>query len=141
MLENTHRALVVTVQKLYTMVRNKESWDLGEPQLDDRGQPVIHDIAFRLGCIRPSQEAPSSPSWPSNEFVLEQPNTLYSTKQFTWTPQHSPSPNGSLLQPMGFEPDLSSFADDTVMPYMLNRNCHEASRQMNSLPFVTEDWS
>jgi hypothetical protein len=40
------------------MVRNNESWDLGDPEMNDRGQPVIHDIASRLGCIRPSPDLP-----------------------------------------------------------------------------------
>jgi hypothetical protein len=40
------------------MIRNNESWDLGEPELNDRGQLVIHDIASRLGCIRPSSDQP-----------------------------------------------------------------------------------
>jgi hypothetical protein len=57
-LENTQYALIATVQKLYTMVRNNESWELGEPELNDRGQPVIHDIASKLGCIRPSPDLP-----------------------------------------------------------------------------------
>lgn len=57
-LENTQYALIATVQKLYTMIRNGESWELGEPEMNDRGQPVIHDIASRLGCIRPSPDLP-----------------------------------------------------------------------------------
>lgn len=57
-LENTQYALIATVQKLYTMVRNGESWELGDPELNDRGQPVIHDIASKLGCIRPSPDLP-----------------------------------------------------------------------------------
>ncbi|KAM3087361.1 Fluconazole resistance protein 1 [Clarireedia jacksonii] len=40
------------------MVRNNEPWELGEPELNDRGQPVIHDIASKLGCIRPSPDLP-----------------------------------------------------------------------------------
>jgi hypothetical protein len=36
------------------MIRQNRAWDLGEPELNDRGQPVIHDIAARLGCIWPS---------------------------------------------------------------------------------------
>lgn len=40
------------------MIRNNESWDLGEPGLNDRGQPVIHDIASQLGCVRPSPDLP-----------------------------------------------------------------------------------
>ena len=38
------------------MVRNNQSWDLGEPELNDRGQPVIHNIAQKLGCIRPNSD-------------------------------------------------------------------------------------
>ncbi|KAK3991213.1 hypothetical protein QBC44DRAFT_287378 [Cladorrhinum sp. PSN332] len=52
-LENTQFALIATVHKLYAMVRNNQPWDLGEPELNEKGQPVIHNIAARLGCIRP----------------------------------------------------------------------------------------
>lgn len=55
-LEHTQFALVATVHKLYAMLRNQQQWDLGEPELNDRGQPVIHDIAFKLGCIRPNSD-------------------------------------------------------------------------------------
>jgi len=55
-LENTQFALIATVHKLYTMVRNSQQWDLGEPELNDRGQPVIHNIAQKLGCIRPNSD-------------------------------------------------------------------------------------
>jgi len=51
-LENTQHSLIATVHKLYAMVRNQQPWDLGEPELNERGQPVIHNIAARLGCIR-----------------------------------------------------------------------------------------
>jgi hypothetical protein len=40
------------------MVRNRESWDWGEPELNDNGTPVIHDIAEKLGCIRKSPDMP-----------------------------------------------------------------------------------
>jgi hypothetical protein len=40
------------------MVRNNEQWELGEPEMNERGQPVIHDIASKLGCIRPSPDLP-----------------------------------------------------------------------------------
>lgn len=60
-LENTQFALIATVHKLYAMVRNGQSWDLGEPELNDRGQPVIHDIATKLGCIRPNADADLPP--------------------------------------------------------------------------------
>ncbi|KAJ0160763.1 Fluconazole resistance protein 1 [Colletotrichum tanaceti] len=55
-LEHTQFALIATVHKLYSMVRNQQQWDLGEPELNDRGQPVIHNIAQKLGCIRPNSD-------------------------------------------------------------------------------------
>jgi len=55
-LENTQFALIATVHKLYAMVRSGQQWDLGEPELNDRGQPVIHDISSKLGCIRPNSD-------------------------------------------------------------------------------------
>jgi len=55
-LENTQFALIATVHKLYSMVRNQQKWDLGEPELNDRGQPIIHNIAQKLGCIRPNSD-------------------------------------------------------------------------------------
>jgi hypothetical protein len=42
------------------MVRNGDSWDLGEPKLNGRGQPVIHDVASKLGCIRSSLDLPDN---------------------------------------------------------------------------------
>ncbi|UKZ67786.1 uncharacterized protein TrAtP1_008944 [Trichoderma atroviride] len=38
------------------MLRNGQTWDLGEPELNERRQPVIHDIAQKLGCIRPNSD-------------------------------------------------------------------------------------
>lgn len=43
------------------MVRNGQSWDLGEPELNERGQPIIHNIATKLGCIRPNADADLPP--------------------------------------------------------------------------------
>jgi hypothetical protein len=40
------------------MIRSHDSWELGEPELNDKGQLVIHDIASKLGCIRPSLNLP-----------------------------------------------------------------------------------
>ncbi|KAJ2984060.1 hypothetical protein NQ176_g232 [Zarea fungicola] len=34
------------------MVRNSQPWELGEPNLNDRGQPIVHNIAQKLGLIR-----------------------------------------------------------------------------------------
>ncbi|PCD22064.1 hypothetical protein AU210_015864 [Fusarium oxysporum f. sp. radicis-cucumerinum] len=55
-LENTQSVLVMAIRKLYFKVRNNQSWDLGEPELDHYGQPVIHSIVHKLGCIHPNNE-------------------------------------------------------------------------------------
>jgi len=55
-LESTQFTLISTIHKLYSMVRNGEQWDLGEPMLNDRGQPIVHNIAAKLGCIRPNSD-------------------------------------------------------------------------------------
>ncbi|PTB68349.1 N-terminal fungal transcription regulatory domain-containing protein [Trichoderma citrinoviride] len=73
-LENTQFALIATVHKLYQMVRTNQSWDLGEPELNDRGQPVIHNIAQKLGCIRPNSDIdlPVHSIFPENTQDLEE---------------------------------------------------------------------
>jgi hypothetical protein len=53
---DTHVALVNTVHKLYAMVRNGQPWDLGEPEVNDRGEPAIHSIASELGYVPPNTE-------------------------------------------------------------------------------------
>lgn len=78
-LENTQYALIATVQKLYTMVRNNEPWLLGEPELNDRGLPVIHNIAEKLGCIRPSPDLPCAFPEDEAEFA-ELQRSLFANK-------------------------------------------------------------
>lgn len=51
------------------MVRNNETWELGEPELNDRGLPVIHNIAEKLGCIRPTPDLPCVFPEDSEEFA------------------------------------------------------------------------
>ena len=41
------------------MILNRELWDLGDPELDDKGQPDIHDIASKLGRITKTQIKPA----------------------------------------------------------------------------------
>jgi hypothetical protein len=71
-LENTQLALIATVHKLYAMVRNGEPWVLEEPELNERGQPVIHHIAQKLGCIRPNSDIdlPVHSAFPENEEAM-----------------------------------------------------------------------
>lgn len=55
------------------MVRNNESWELDEPERNDRNMPVIHDIATKLGCIRPNSDIdlPVPAAFPETEQDLE----------------------------------------------------------------------
>ena len=73
-LENTQFSLIATIHKLYAMVRDGQPWELGEPELNDRGQPVIHDIAQKLGCIRPHSDLdlPVSHIFPEDEASLSE---------------------------------------------------------------------
>lgn len=56
------------------MVRTNQAWDFGEPELNDRGQPVIHNIAQKLGCIRPNSDIdlPVHSVFPENERDLNE---------------------------------------------------------------------
>ena len=38
------------------MLREGQEWEMDEPEMNERGQPVIHDIAQKLGCIRPNSD-------------------------------------------------------------------------------------
>ncbi|KAK4225104.1 hypothetical protein QBC38DRAFT_272304 [Podospora fimiseda] len=71
-LENTQFALIATVHKLYNMVRNNQPWEFGEPDINEKGQPVIHNIAAKLGCIRPQGDVdlPVSSFFPEDEAGL-----------------------------------------------------------------------
>lgn len=51
-LESTQLTLIATIQKLYLMVRSGQSWELGEPDFNNLGLPIVHKIAEKLGCIR-----------------------------------------------------------------------------------------
>lgn len=71
-LENSQFALVATVQKLFSMVQSRQPWVYGEPELNERGQPVVHDIASKLGCIRPTTDVdlPVQSVFPEDEADL-----------------------------------------------------------------------
>lgn len=65
------------------MVRNGQQWDLGEPDLNDRGQPVIHNIAQKLGCIRPNSDVdlPVHTVFPEDEAGLADLASRLETQQ------------------------------------------------------------
>ncbi|KAF5668284.1 c6 transcription factor [Fusarium denticulatum] len=63
----TDSALKATIQRLYLMVRNGDTWDFDEPESDDRGELKVHDIVKKLGYTLPSTEAES----PTPSMVLD----------------------------------------------------------------------
>ncbi|KAF5559148.1 zinc cluster transcription factor [Fusarium phyllophilum] len=63
--QKRHSALKATIRSLYLMVRNGDTWEFDEPELDDRGELMIHDIVHKLGHDLPCTEA-ESPTPPAN---------------------------------------------------------------------------
>ncbi|RKK65281.1 hypothetical protein BFJ69_g16422 [Fusarium oxysporum] len=74
-LKNTQFAFIAAIHKLYSMVLNNQPWKLGEPELNNHGQPVIHSIAQKLGCIRPQSDTELSGHsvFPETEAGLSEP--------------------------------------------------------------------
>ncbi|KAF4832564.1 hypothetical protein CGCSCA4_v013614 [Colletotrichum siamense] len=71
-LEVTQQSLAMTIQKLYTMIRNGEPWIFEEPAASERGSPSIHGIASNLGCILSRDETglPTPVRFPEDESDL-----------------------------------------------------------------------
>lgn len=65
-------SLIAIIHKLYNMVRSGERWNLGEPELNDSGLPVIHDIASRLGAVQSYSdiELPLQVRFPEDEAAM-----------------------------------------------------------------------
>ncbi|KAJ4150243.1 hypothetical protein LMH87_011001 [Akanthomyces muscarius] len=55
-LEDSQLVLTATVHKLYSLVRRGRQWTLEEPKLNSHDQPIAHDIAQLLGCMRRNDE-------------------------------------------------------------------------------------
>lgn len=108
-LESTQFSLIATIHKLYSMVQNGERWDLGEPELNDRGQPIVHNIATKLGCIRPNSDVdlPVHSVFPENSGDLRDLARQLEAQQQSETPSQpatatatgtaSPASNGTDL--------------------------------------------
>ncbi|EGU75857.1 hypothetical protein FOXB_13631, partial [Fusarium oxysporum f. sp. conglutinans Fo5176] len=91
-LETAQHSLIATIQKLYEMVRKGQTWELGEPDVNDQGLPVAQSIALKLGCIRPKRDVglPVHTVIPENKGdLLRQRHQLeeYSKKCRTQQPQ------------------------------------------------------
>ncbi|KAF6527923.1 hypothetical protein HZS61_008348 [Fusarium oxysporum f. sp. conglutinans] len=91
-LENTQSVLVMTIRNLYFKVRNNQSWDLGEPELDHYGQPVIHSIVEKLGCIHPNNEIDLSEYslFPEDEAGMDESAQQLKDQQIEHKPRKEP---------------------------------------------------
>lgn len=138
-LEHTQFALVATVHKLYAMVRNQQQWDLGEPELNDRGQPVIHNIASKLGCIRPNSDIdlPVHSVFPEDEAGMaelahqleEQQRELGMTERTSKTEMESQSSCNLSDRSSPSEQDHSDFETDYRKQIFANGNVLTMSPQ------------
>ncbi|KJZ79371.1 hypothetical protein HIM_01522 [Hirsutella minnesotensis 3608] len=109
-LENTQFALIATVHKLYSMVRSQQRWDLGEPELNDRGQPVIHNIAQKLGCIRPNSDIdlPVHSVFPEDEAGMAELARQLEEQQRHQQPRHQPTPMSIMSEGVKSSPASST---------------------------------
>lgn len=155
-MENTQFALIATVHKLYSMVRNQQKWELGEPELNDRGQPIIHNIASKLGCIRPNSDIdlPVHSVFPEDEAGLaelarqleeqqHERDTHSGTKQDTEADARTDSASSSELDHSDFEHDYrkAAFAGNqqvTMSPQSLTYNEFEANSAVSSETFSSQ---
>lgn len=112
-LESTQFALIATIHKLYSMVRNGESWEFGDPELNDRGLPVVHNIASKLGCIRPNSDIdlPVHSVFPEDERDLGELVRQLETQQNERQAQPSISTRGGSVTPTSNRTDISSASE------------------------------
>ncbi|KAM6514065.1 Fluconazole resistance protein 1 [Fusarium falciforme] len=135
-LENTQFALIATVHKLYSMVRNKQSWELGEPELNGRGQPVIHNIAQKLGCIRPNSDKylPVPSAFPEDEVGMAELARQLGEQQKENKPHHDVKDADSSVcnrteRASSSEVDHSGFEHDYQQVTIGNNNAMTLSPQ------------
>ncbi len=64
--------MIATIHQLYAMVQNNQQWDLGEPDLNERGQPAIYSVASKLGCMKHNsdEDLPAASVFPEDEASL-----------------------------------------------------------------------
>lgn len=99
------------------MVRSNTSWDLGEPEITDRGQPIIHDVASKLGCIRASPDPLIVFRDVSEDFA-----TIEAQHQAAQSPANSEDTNGRTY----FEESTYSQALDPAEPVSDSESEHSS---------------
>ncbi|KAH8667262.1 hypothetical protein BGZ61DRAFT_483947 [Ilyonectria robusta] len=120
-LEHTQYILIATVYKLYGMVRNSEPWEVDEPQLNDRGQPVVQHIAQMLGCVGPNNDVdlPTHSVFPEDAMGMEglcrelEEQERYETGSTLSHERGTKSPCNGLDETALREPDDSGVGQDS----------------------------
>jgi hypothetical protein len=101
------------------MVLNNQPWELGEPELNNHGQPVIHSIAQNLGCIRPQSDAELSVHsvFPETEAGLSEPAPQLEGQQ---------DDNSKQMEDKDADGSLCDRTDQTSLsPQTLNNNTND----------------
>jgi hypothetical protein len=95
------------------MVRNGESWELGDPELNDRGLPVVHNIASKLGCIRPNSDIdlPVHSVFPEDERDLKELVRQLEAQQKERQVQTSATTQTGNITPSSSRTDISSASE------------------------------
>ncbi|KAF4960825.1 hypothetical protein FGADI_658 [Fusarium gaditjirri] len=80
--KKSHSVLEATVKKLYLMVRNGDTWDFDEPELDNNGELVVHDIVHKLGYTQQRTESrPPTPPMVLNDEAESQDTSSQHKKE------------------------------------------------------------
>lgn len=108
-IENSQLSIVATALKLFDMVQKGESWDYGDPGCNDRGQPIIHNIAEMLGCIRPNHDIdlPLPSAFPQDEKDFADLAAQLKARQRSETA--APSPATTAERPISSVEDTTDF--------------------------------
>jgi hypothetical protein len=113
------------------MLRNGETWELDEPELNGHGMPIIHDVARVLGCIRgPPDDVWLWPGRSSHLYETE-PNIylahpeLRKDKQMALSEAHHFSSESGGLSSSSQNSETSFSPIETATPY----------------PLIQQDWS
>ncbi len=133
-LEKTQFALIPTVHKLYAMAQNQQPWELGEPELNDRGRPVFQNIAFK-------SENPGTSTKPSPTSCLVETKSLLGGEdpRDRWkTYPQSPS-----IMFVGYSPhsptDEDYIHEDTLKPWSISsRRCQDRGAPFTRTAWATE---
>jgi len=113
------------------MLRNGETWKLEEPELNDYGIPIIHDVSRVLGCIRGPQD--DVWSWPGrySDFYDTKPRTHLAHPEFREDKQMTHSEAHHSSDESG---RLSSLSQKSETPFTIVETAAHSRIQQEDLP-------